>query len=151
LVSGLAIGVAEELVTRGAAVTLLRKGGYNEWVVAVLSSLIFALMHSVNAIGTGFTLTVLITIPYTFCYGLCMYLIMRVTGNIIWAILAHALTDPTLFLANGAVDATSDSIHQNLTLVLAGTGNITVILMRIVALIFIRGRADRPVPVARPA
>jgi membrane protease YdiL (CAAX protease family) len=143
LLSGLMIGAAEELVTRGAAVMLLRKGGYSEWVVAVLSSLIFALMHSANAIGTGFTLTVVLTIPYTFCFGLCMYLIMRVTGNIVWAIIAHALTDPTLFLANGAVDATSGTVHQNAALILAGTGNITVILMGIVALIFIRGRVGR--------
>jgi membrane protease YdiL (CAAX protease family) len=142
LLSGVAIGVAEELVTRGAAVTLLRKAGYNEWVVAALSSVIFAFMHAVNAIGTGFTPTVLLTIPYTFCFGVCMYLIMRVTGNIVWAIVAHALTDPTLFLANGAVDATSGDVHHNAALTIAGTGNIVIIATGLISLIFIRGRSE---------
>lgn len=141
LLSGVVIGVAEELVTRGAAVTLLRNAGYGEWVVAVLSSVIFALMHSANAIGTGFTPAVLATIPYTFCFGICMYLIMRVTGNIVWAIVAHALTDPTLFLANGAVDATSGAAGQNAALVLGGTGNLAVMAMGVIGLIFIRGRS----------
>lgn len=141
LLAGVAIGVAEELVTRGAAVTLLRKAGYGEWTVAVLSSVIFALMHTANAIGQGFTLTVLATVPYTFCFGICMYLIMRATGSIVWAIVAHALTDPTVFLANGAVDATSGAVQQNAALVLGGTGNIVVLAMGVVGLIFIRGRS----------
>lgn len=141
LLAGVFIGIAEELVTRGAAVTLLRRAGYSELVVAVLSSAIFALMHTANAIGTGFTLTVLITIPYTFFFGICMYLVMRVTGSIVWAIVAHALTDPTLFLSTGGVD-TAAAGQQNGLLVLAGTGNYTVMLMGIVALFLIRGRVS---------
>jgi len=140
LLAGVFIGVAEELVTRGAAVTLLRNAGHSELVVAVLSSTIFALMHTANAIGAGFTLTVLITIPYTFCFGICMYLVMRATGSIVWAIVAHALTDPTLFLSTGGID-TAAAGQQNGFLIIASTGNWTVILMGIVALFFIRGRA----------
>lgn len=147
LLAGVFIGIAEELVTRGAAVTLLRRAGYSELVVAVLSSTIFALMHAANAIGTGFTLTVALTIPYTFCFGICMYLIMRVTGSIVWAIVAHALTDPTLFLATGGID-TAAAGHPNGLLVLAGTGNYAVMLMGIVALFLIRGRAREAVPAA---
>ena len=139
LLAGVFIGVAEELVTRGAAVTLLRNAGYGELVVAVLSSTIFALMHTANAIGTGFTPTVLITIPYTFLFGVCMYLVMRVTGSIVWAIVAHALTDPTLFLATGGID-TAAAGPQNGLQVIAGTGNYVVMLFGIVALFLIRGR-----------
>ncbi|GAB3583193.1 hypothetical protein GCM10027406_27280 [Leifsonia lichenia] len=148
LLAGVFIGVAEELVTRGAAVTLLRNAGHSELVVAVLSSTIFALMHTANAIGTGFTPAVLITIPYTFCFGMCMYLVMRATGSIVWAIVAHALTDPTLFLSTGGID-TAATGHQNGFLIVASTGNWTVILMGIVALFLVRGRADYGVTASR--
>lgn len=51
LFTGLCIGLAEELVTRGLTVNLLRRAGYGEKAVILLSSLIFALMHSVNALS----------------------------------------------------------------------------------------------------
>lgn len=50
LAFGLCVGFAEELVTRGLAVDILRRGGYSERLVMVLSSLLFALMHSVNVL-----------------------------------------------------------------------------------------------------
>lgn len=138
-VAGVFIGIAEELVTRGAAVTLLRRAGHRELTVAVISSAIFAAMHLVNALGTGFTPTIGILLVYTFCFGVCMYLIMRVTGSIVWAIVAHALTDPTLFLATGGIDAVAGG-PQNPLLVIAGTGNFAVIVFGIIALFLIRGR-----------
>lgn len=138
LLTGLFIGIAEELVTRGAGVALLRKAGYSELVVAVLSSALFALMHLINAIGSGFSLTILVLLVYTFFFGICMYLVMRVTGSIVWAIVAHALTDPTLFLATGGIDTAVEG-PQNIWLTVAGTGNWAVILFGIVALFLIRG------------
>jgi hypothetical protein len=83
-----------------------------------------------------------------------MYLVMRVTGSIVWAIVAHALTDPTLFLATGGVDA-SGAVHANGLLVIGSTGNYAVMLMGIVALFLIRGRAAdtltyRPVALPEP-
>ncbi|TQL81917.1 CPBP family intramembrane glutamic endopeptidase [Microbacterium saperdae] len=139
LITGLFIGIAEELVTRGAGVALLRKAGYKELVVAVLSSALFALMHLVNAIGTGFTPTIAILLVYTFFFGICMYVIMRVTGSIVWAIVMHGLTDPTLFLSTGGIDTAAEGA-QNIWLVIAATGNWAVILFGIVALFLIRGR-----------
>lgn len=141
LITGLFIGIAEELVTRGAGVALLRKAGYSELVVAVLSSALFAMMHLVNAIGTGFSLAILILLVYTFFFGICMYLVMRVTGSIVWAIVAHGLTDPTLFLATGGIDTAAEGA-QNIWLTIAATGNWAVILFGIVALFLIRGRVD---------
>lgn len=139
LLSGVLIGAAEELVTRGVAVALLRKAGYRELAVAVLSSALFAAMHLVNAIGTGFTPTIGVLVVYTFCFGLCMYLVMRVTGSIVWAIVLHGLTDPTLFLATGGIDTAAVGA-QNAFLTIAGTGNYAVILFGLISLFFIRGR-----------
>lgn len=142
LVTGAFIGIAEELVTRGAAVALLRKGGYKELVVAVLSSVIFASMHLVNALGSGFDLTIGILFVYTFFFGVCMYLVMRVTGSIVWAIVLHGLTDPTLFLATGGIDTAAEGA-QNIFLTLAAPSNFIVIGFGIVALFLIRGRVEQ--------
>lgn len=150
LFTGLFIGLAEELVTRGAGVGLLRKAGYNELLVAVLSSALFALMHLANAIGTGIDLTILALLVYTFFFGICMYLVMRVTGSIVWAVVLHGLTDPTLFLATGGIDTAAQGA-QNIWLVLAGTGNYAVILFGIVALFLIRGRVLSSPAKALPA
>lgn len=139
LLTGLVIGIAEELVTRGAGVALLRKAGHKELTVAVVSSALFALMHLINAIGTGISLTIVVLLVYTFFFGICMYLIMRVTGSIVWAIVAHGLTDPTLFLATGGIDTAVEGA-QNIWLTIAATGNWAVILFGIVALFLIRGR-----------
>ncbi|UPL13652.1 CPBP family intramembrane glutamic endopeptidase [Microbacterium galbinum] len=155
LLAGLVIGIAEELVTRGAGVALLRKGGYSERVVAVLSSVLFAMMHLINAIGTGISLTIIVLLVYTFFFGICMYLIMRVTGSIVWAILAHALTDPMTILSTGGVDTAVEGA-QNVWLTVASTGNYAVIIFGLVALFLIRGRVNEagaaaPATTANPA
>lgn len=99
LFTGLCVGFAEEVLTRGFVVTLMRKAGHRELAVALVSSGIFAALHVGNLFTTNQGLpTTLLQVVYTFCFGLCMYLALRVTGNLIWPILLHASTDPTLFL-----------------------------------------------------
>lgn len=138
--AGIFIGVAEELLTRGLVVTLLRRHGYNEWVVAVLSSLVFALLHSANLISGQSIAVVLPTIGFTFGFGLMMYLTLRVTGNLIWPIILHALTDPTTFLATGGIDVAGNNPSPFLTI--AGFSTIVFLLFALIALIFIRGNAQ---------
>jgi membrane protease YdiL (CAAX protease family) len=139
-VAGAFIGLSEELLTRGLAVTLLRRCGYNEWVVAALSTLIFALLHSVNLFTGQSIATVGFTVLYAFAFGILMYLTLRVTGNLIWPIILHALTDPTTFLATGGVDETN-AASQNPLLTLAGPATFLLIAAAFVLLIFIRGNA----------
>ena len=99
LFTGLFVGFAEEVLTRGFVVNLMRKAGHGEIAVALVSSAVFAALHFGNFFTTtqGFS-TTLLQVVYTFAFGLCMYLALRVTGNLIWPILIHASTDPTLFL-----------------------------------------------------
>jgi len=139
-VAGAFIGLSEELLTRGLAVTLLRRCGYNEWVVAALSTLIFALLHSVNLFTGQSIATVGFTLLYAFAFGILMYLTLRVTGNLIWPIILHALTDPTTFLAVGGVDE-ANAASQNPLLALAGPATFLLIAAGFVLLIFIRGNA----------
>jgi len=143
-VAGLFIGLSEELVTRGIVVTLMRKAGHGEWAVAAVSALLFALMHTVNALTGQAITTVGFTLLYTFAFGILMYLTMRVTGSIVWAMVLHGLTDPTTFLASGGVDEVGGGAEHPL-LALAGPATIVLIVGALVLLIFIRGRAN-PLP-----
>lgn len=138
-VAGLFIGISEELLTRGIAVTLLRRCGYNEWVVAVLSSVIFALLHTSNLLSGQSLTTVLPTVGFTFGFGIMMYLTLRVTGNLIWPIILHALTDPTTFLATGGIDVQGTNPSPLLTF--AGLSTFVFLAFALIALIFIRGNA----------
>lgn len=154
--AGIFVGLSEELLTRGLAVTLLRRCGYNEWVVAVLSSLLFALLHLSNAFSGQPIATVLVTVGFAFGFGMMMYLTLRVTGNLIWPIILHALTDPTTFLATGGIDVEGSNPSPLLTL--AGVSTFVFLAFALIALVFIRGdahgrasadepeRADAPQP-----
>ena len=136
LLTGLFIGFAEEVLTRGLVVTLLRRAGQREIVVALISSALFAALHAGNLL-TGQSLPVtLFQLVYTFAFGVCMYLAMRVTGTIIAPILLHASTDPSIFLHTAyPVEGALSS--------LAGVGNPAVIVVGLIALFFVRGRVGR--------
>jgi membrane protease YdiL (CAAX protease family) len=143
LLAGVFIGFAEELLTRGVAVNLLRHGGFGERAVMLLSSLLFAALHSVNVLTGQPLLTVAVTVVYTFGFGVMMYLVLRVTGSIIWPMLLHAATDPTTILATGGIDAHGDTAGSAGLISLAGLFNVVYVAAAIVALILVRGRVER--------
>jgi len=140
-VLGACVGFTEELATRGFVVRMVRDAGHGERLVAFLSSLLFALMHLSNLIS-GMSLKVVAgTVVYTFAFGMCMYLTMRVTGTIWAAIVLHGLTDPTTMLASGGIDTAVGAAPSGasqaaliLTLALIGFG--------FVAVLFVRGRSS---------
>lgn len=140
--AGILVGFSEELLYRGIVVRILRQGGHREWSVAVLSSLFFALSHSVNLLSGQPIVTVGVTVIFTFGFGLMMYLVMRATGNIIWAMIIHALTDPTTLLASGGLDAVGAHGSANTVTTLAGAFSIIFVIAALLAMIFIRGKAN---------
>jgi membrane protease YdiL (CAAX protease family) len=145
LLTGVFIGFVEELLTRGIAVNLLRRAGYGEKAVLVLSSLLFSLLHSVNVFSGQSPLAVGITVVYTFGFGVMMYLVLRVTRSIIWPMLLHAATDPTTILAAGGVDTSSDSTGSTVLISAAGIFNYLYLAVAILAIILVKGKvyADR--------
>lgn len=143
---GVCVGLAEELATRGLAVQMLRGAGHSERFVMVVSSLLFALMHVINLLSGMKASTVLLTVVYTFGFGVCMYLVMRLTGTIWSAIVLHALTDPTTFLASGGVDeAVTD--HTGGWSLLASAATILMIAFSLVAVFLVREDRRAPAPV----
>lgn len=138
--AGLFVGIAEEVLTRGIVITLLRRHGYREWSVAVLSSIVFALLHATNLFSGQALTTVLATIGFTFGFGMMMYLTLRVTGHLIWPIVLHALTDPSTILATGGIDV--DGGNSSPLLTIAGLSTLVFLIFALVAMIFIRGNAN---------
>jgi len=148
--AGVCIGVAEELATRGLAVKMLRDAAHSERFVAIVSSLLFALMHTVNLISGMSVSTVAATVGYTFCFGMCMYLSMRVTGTIWAAIVLHGLTDPTTFLATGGIDEAVTSSQGSGWALLAAVATIAFMVLAVVAVFLIRGRVEAAPPAPAP-
>ncbi|MFI9745228.1 CPBP family intramembrane glutamic endopeptidase [Streptomyces sp. NPDC052494] len=141
LLLGVFVGLAEELATRGLTVRMLRGAGRPERFVMVVSSLLFALMHLTNLLSGMELGTVLVTVVYTFAFGTCMYLSMRVTGTIWTAIVLHALTDPTTFLATGGLDKAVTAQSGGWAL-LASAATILMVVFAFVAVFLVRD--DRP-------
>jgi uncharacterized protein len=139
--TGLLIGFAEEILARGIAIHMLRRAGYSELAVMLLSSLLFALMHATNLISGQALGTVLLTMGFTFVFGIAMYLSLRATGFLIWPMLLHALTDPSTFLAVGGIDETAAGTSNTFT-TLAGATLPAYALIAILSLFLVRGRAQ---------
>jgi membrane protease YdiL (CAAX protease family) len=153
LLLGIGVGFAEELLTRGYAVTMLRAGGHNEWVVAALSSLIFALLHVGNLFSGQALVVVAITVGYTFCFGIMMYLTLRVTRHLIWPMIVHATTDSSVILLTGGIDEVTGGAATGGLADIAGLANAVVIPLALILLLFVRGRVASPTqePTPQPA
>jgi hypothetical protein len=122
-------------------VTLLRKAGHREIVVAAMSSLLFAASHAVNIFSGQAPVAVALTVVYTFFFGIGLYLTLRVTRNLIWPILLHASTDPSGILLAGGIDSAGGAAAQtNMLTSIAGTANLAVIFVGLLSIWFIRGR-----------
>ena len=140
LVAGLFIGFAEEVLTRGYVVRIMRSSGQTEIAVGLVSAAVFALLHSVNLLTGQALVPTLIQLLYTFAFGICMYLALRVTGTILTPILLHASTDPSIFMqtqhpAGGGLSA------------IGALGNPAVIIIGLALLVpflILQRRADHP-------
>ncbi|MGW9020706.1 CPBP family intramembrane glutamic endopeptidase [Leucobacter chromiiresistens] len=144
LLLGLCVGFTEEVATRGIVVQMLRRGGSGERAVLVLSSAYFALLHAGNILQGQAGATVALTVVYTFGFGAMMYLVVRVTGRLMWAILLHAATDPTTILATGGIDAHSAELGGSAGLLgIAGVFNFVYVLVAVVAIFLVKRRGAR--------
>lgn len=150
LLLGLCVGFAEELISRGAAVAILRRGGSSERVVMLLSSAVFGLLHVGNVFAGQSPLTVAVIVVYAFGFGAMMYLALRVTGSIVAAMLLHAATDPITILATGGIDAHGATAGSDGLIAIAGLFNILYIVFAVVAIFLVRGKVS-PAAEARTA
>jgi len=122
---------------------MLRRAGYGEKAVMVLSSLLFGLLHATNLVSGQEVVAVAVTVVYAFGFGTMMYLSMRVTGSIVPAILLHAATDPTTILATGGIDTHGANAGAEALNGLAGIFNWAFIAVAILAIFLVSGRAGK--------
>lgn len=97
LLATLAIGVNEEVVTRGILLVGLRNSGVAEWLVCLITVVVFSLLHLINVAG-GAYLTVLLA---TATGGVLLYASRRVFNNLFVPIGLHALYDVAFYLLPG--------------------------------------------------
>lgn len=92
----LLVGFTEELTTRGLLLTGLRTRLSEAWVWFVTSAL-FALMHLLNSVGGQAWETTLQQVGLAFGAGTIFYVLRRVTGSLVWAMILHGLWDFSTF------------------------------------------------------
>jgi membrane protease YdiL (CAAX protease family) len=101
VVGSIGVGFCEELATRGILIVGFR-GSYTETKVWFLSSLLFGLMHLPNwAFGEGPAATSQVALA--FMGGTMFYVLRRVTGALIWAMLLHGFFDFASFIGDDPI------------------------------------------------
>ena len=106
IIGTLLVGFSEELLMRGIFVQALQDDGYAAIIVALMSSIVFGVIHGTNALnGQAIKLTIQ-QIILTAIYGVMMYMILRVTGTLWAPILFHFLYDLSLMLVMTTMNKT---------------------------------------------
>lgn len=111
LVGTLAVGVAEEVLTRGLLLVGFR-GGMSEVGAWFWTSLMFGVLHGLNIVfgqAVGLTLR---QIVFAFVFGSVFYACRRATGLLVVPIVLHGLWDFTTFLSSGSTTTTAQASLQ---------------------------------------
>ena len=121
LVGCLFVGFAEELATRGLLVVGLREGGSTEVAVWLISSVLFSLLHAMNALFGQSGRATLTQLVSAFLAGTALYVTLMTTGTLIVGMVLHAVWDfGTLgILATGAKQKTPAGVLALVTFVAA--------------------------------
>ncbi|GEM00204.1 CPBP family intramembrane glutamic endopeptidase [Cellulomonas terrae] len=101
LALGVFVGFAEELTTRGLLLVGLRGSVAEVWA-ALISSLCFGLMHGINIFLGQSVADTLPQVGQAFLLGLTFYILRRVTGSLVWAMVLHGAWDFSVFMIGEA-------------------------------------------------
>ncbi|WP_052357578.1 CPBP family intramembrane glutamic endopeptidase [Leifsonia aquatica] len=96
LTLGVLVGFNEELVTRGLLLTGMRASVREVWVWLTTSGL-FGLMHATNIISGAPVGQTMQQVVLAFLGGTAFYIVRRVTGSLVWAMVLHGAWDFTTF------------------------------------------------------
>ncbi|RZU65600.1 hypothetical protein EV379_1934 [Microterricola gilva] len=139
----LLVGFTEELTARGLLLTALRSRLHEGWVW-FLTSLCFGLFHLVNILLGQDAFVTVEQVIFAFLVGTAFYILRRVTGSLVYAMILHAVWDFSVFaVAYGHPSELANIV----TAVVPLAGVIALIAVPFV----IRGadeRLPRPVPSA---
>lgn len=132
----LLVGFTEELTTRGLLLVGLRSRLSEVWVWLITSAL-FGLMHLVNAFNGSPLGATISQVLFAAGAGTIFYVLRRVTGSLIWAMVLHGLWDFAVF---GLGRGTPGPLRG-----FGGIVEIVAIVIAVISLPFvIRGADERP-------
>jgi uncharacterized protein len=97
----LLVGFCEEITYRGLLLTSLRSKLSDGWV-CILTSVIFGLIHGSHIMLGQDISTTISQFFFAALMGFSLYMVRRVTGSLIWAMLLHGLWDVSVFMSNYA-------------------------------------------------
>jgi len=101
LVGTIAVGIAEEVLTRGLLLVGLRSR-VSEAAAWFWSSLLFGLWHGLNLLAGQALGATIRQVLFAFVFGSILYASRRATGTPVVPIALHALWDFTTFLGSGS-------------------------------------------------
>lgn len=137
---GVLVGFCEELMSRGLVLTAFRSRLPEVWVW-LLTSVLFGGMHLVNAaLGAPFT-SALTQAGLAAMSGTAFYILRRVTGSLVWAMVLHGLWDVSVFAVGHAPLGTPFASFL---------GPVVGVLSVAVVYWVIKGADEKPVGVAQP-
>lgn len=91
----LLVGFAEEVLTRGLLVVGAREAGWSALGVFLLSTVLFSLLHGLNALFGVPLKATLVQLALTFLAGSALFVMRLTTGTLIVGIVLHAVWDFT--------------------------------------------------------
>jgi len=141
----LLVGFTEELTTRGLLLVGLRSRLREVWVW-LITSILFGLMHLINALSGQPLGPTLLQVALATGAGTIFYVLCRVTGSLIWAMVLHGFWDFSTF-------AVGHGTPRPLA-ALGGTIEIVAIVVALIGVAFVVRGADERLPergVAVPA
>lgn len=138
----LLVGFTEELSTRGLLLVGLRSRLSEVWVW-FLTSALFGLMHLVNAIAGEPVGATVQQVALAFGAGTIFYILRRVTGSLVWAMILHGLWDFSTFALGRGTPGPFFA--------LGGVIEIAAIIVAFVGVAFVVRGADERIPSANVA
>ena len=118
LLTGVLVGLAEELLFRGIVLRCLRTGGRPESSAALWTAIGFGLFHLPNIfLGTG--VRGLVQIVLAALTGYALYLFRRWSGVIVVAMVAHGTWDISTFLAGDYSTDLGDGLNLSVSAIVA--------------------------------
>ena len=139
----LLVGFTEEITTRGLLLTGLRSRLSEVWVW-LITSVLFGAMHLLNATSGQALGPTIQQAAFAFVAGTIFYILRRVTGTLIWAMVLHGFWDFSTF-----------AVGHGTPTAFAGLGSTVYIVAGVLALVsvafVIRGANERIGAPARAA
>lgn len=133
----LLVGFTEELTTRGLLLVGLRSRLSEVWVW-FLTSALFGLMHLVNVLSGQPLAGTLQQVLFAFGAGTIFYILRRVTGSLIWAMVLHGFWDFSTFSVGHGTPGPLAAF--------AGTFEILAIVLAFVSVAFVIRGANERIP-----